>query len=96
MKIIYIVQGSSGQYDDYREWNVRAYTTDAAAEAHRQRAQQAANEVTKRRQEIWDEYENDLSVFDRLNAATINPHDPEMSWDTPLSYTVVSLELSEE
>jgi len=45
MKIIYVIQGSTGEYSDHREWNVAAYYSEMAAQAHVQHATLRANEL---------------------------------------------------
>lgn len=58
IKRIYIVQGSCGQYDDYSEWQVAAYTTEAQANKHRDLAKQCSDDFgCTHRGEAANEYD---------------------------------------
>lgn len=45
---IYVVAGSTGEYDDYREWPVCYYANREAAEMHVTLAQKEADELFKK------------------------------------------------
>ena len=57
MKQVWIVWGSSGEYDDYSEWVVAVYTTQAEAEKHRVAAALWMNDhATEVRDLPWQEW----------------------------------------
>ena len=45
MRNVWIVMGETGEYSDYREWNVAGYTTEEEAEKHKNAAQREADKV---------------------------------------------------
>lgn len=47
MKKIFVVFGSTGEYEDYREWNVRAFLNKKQAEKFAIDCQQLYDEQTK-------------------------------------------------
>lgn len=55
-KLAHVVVGSSGQYDDYREWLVAAFEGGGAAERHAKLATDEAGRVTQRIQRWWDKH----------------------------------------
>ena len=94
MSTIYLVTGESGEYDDHRTWLVVAYTDRAAAESHAARANQASTAIDRQRDEFYSGHQDELDVFDRLQAMTVNEHDPGMVWGYPRpGYDVTELEL---
>lgn len=94
VKTIYLVTGHSGEYDDHQTWLVVAYTERAAAESHAVRASQASDAIERQRDEFYSEHRDELDVFDRLQAMTVNEHDPGMVWGYPRPcYDVAELEL---
>jgi hypothetical protein len=42
---IFVVEGSTGEYSDHREWPVMAYRDEAAAKAHVEAATRRANDL---------------------------------------------------
>jgi hypothetical protein len=83
---IYIVEGSTGEYSDHREWLVAAYYSEQNAQAHVLRATQRANELYV---EHKDAYYNIPSGA--------NQHDPQMSSDyTGTRYNYYETELLDE
>lgn len=54
---IYVVFGSSGQYDSYHNWMVRAYKSRVLAEHHAKRAEKRSEEIiklaTRERKDEW-------------------------------------------
>jgi hypothetical protein len=56
MNTIYLVMGESGEYSDWRQWPVRAFQTEAAADAHAAAAtawsKERQEEFVRRRQAI--------------------------------------------
>jgi hypothetical protein len=47
--IIYIVNGNCGEYDDYREWSIKAYRDEQAAKDHAEQAQARADQLDYKR-----------------------------------------------
>jgi hypothetical protein len=54
MDKVYVVTGSSGSYDDYHTWNVRAFADPKEAEAYREKLQ-AINDAQQGVQAEWQE-----------------------------------------
>lgn len=63
MKKIYIVRGSTGEYDDWKCWPVAAYLDKENAELHAELAQKRAAELIKQRQ-TRDLVAEDRNEFD--------------------------------
>lgn len=85
---IYIVEGSTGEYSDRRNWNVIAYTNKQEAEDHAFNATKRAKEIFPFREDFW-EY-NRSEFPDRLK----NEFDPRMDMDyTGTDYYVTEVEL---
>ena len=79
---IYILQGNTGQYDDYCEWSVRAYNDEASAQ-HDCDALNFIGEV------------KDSRNWDLCNAVeeALKPFDPSVSVDGYVHYSVYELDL---
>lgn len=74
MKIIYLVHGYTGEYEDRYEWIVSAFTTKRKADNHAKKAQDFAN---KQKYREWD------------STISPNPFDAGMSLDyTGTTYIV--------
>lgn len=62
-KTIYVVTGSSGEYEDYRTWNVFGFTTQSEAEEYAKRCQdayQTKKELYDKRMEKWFASDGDM------------------------------------
>lgn len=80
MKVIYLVWGSAGCYDDFREWTVAAYEQEADADAHVDAAQK------------WnDENWHKSNYFDLKN-----PYDPDTYPASDNQYCVVGIEITDK
>jgi hypothetical protein len=83
--LIYVVEGSTGEYSDHTEWLVKAYKDESKAKAHVVRATEVANKLFQSRESKFSEGENET-----------NPYDPDMRMDyTGVHYTYFSVELEE-
>lgn len=83
MTTIYIVEGSTGEYSDRREWPVMAYRNEEQAKAHVLKAQEWAN------QQRYD--------HGRVREDPRNPHDPGFQLDyTGTTYYYYAIELVED
>lgn len=82
--LIYVVEGSTGEYSDHREWLVRAYRDEDKAKEHVLKATSRANELyAKAGGSYWDIDEN-------------NEYDPGMHVDyTGVRYAYYKVELEE-
>jgi len=79
--IIYIVQGTSGEYSDRSDWLVCAYTSKKSAEEHAHKAMLRAVEIHK----------SSPGFFSRSKE---NEFDPDMQMDyTGTEYTVLETNL---
>lgn len=77
-EIIYVVRGCAGEYDDFREWSVKAFRSEASARDLVTKAQARAKELTS----------SDLANGKK------NEHDPNMSLSyTGASYFIEKLKL---
>jgi hypothetical protein len=84
---IYLVYGHTGEYEDFMEWTVRAFTSKATAEQLVLKAQEAADTIFKGE-----------GRYGLMHGTVNNPHDPEMRMDyTGTKYDIqeVMLELGE-
>ncbi len=80
---IWIVVGSTGEYSDYREWSVAAYTSKEEAEKH--------VELCKK----WFDDNGGIEEL-RSNYDILNPYDPHMSVDyTGTTWSIFPLILKE-
>jgi hypothetical protein len=82
MSRVYIVHGRTGEYEDWRDWPVVAFSTRRRAETWARRA----NEWCKENGVGWNQYPDyDL----RYDESLTNPYDPRMSVDyTGVQYDV--------
>jgi hypothetical protein len=80
---IYIVQGGSGEYDDYSSWLVMAYFSRIKAEEHAANAQQRAKELNAR-----------YGIYNIPKMA--NEFDPDMRDDSHIHYDIQELEVGDE
>ena len=93
MTIIYVLIGETGSYDDYRHWNVRAYTDKVLATKDAVRAKDLSNRLLKKYRGIIDEYKYGSNEHIRLLQS--NPYDPNMQISNeldPIEYRVEHLE----
>jgi hypothetical protein len=91
---IWIVEGSSGEYSDHREWPVKAFRDKTKAERLVVEAQARANEITALKCDLgWQEFGD---ARDAKLPQVINEFDPAMNTsDMPPHYTCYSIELVE-
>ena len=54
MDKVYVLRGSTGNYDDVYEWLVCAYPTKHDAEMHREAAQKRATEIVENAETVAD------------------------------------------
>lgn len=85
---IYIVEGSTGEYSDRREWSVKAFRSQEKAEAY----------VTLCEAWLREHRVNDDNFgIDRYELMGKNPHDPNMQIDyTGTRYYYYEVELVED
>jgi hypothetical protein len=84
LKTIYIVEGTTGECSDRREWQIRAFLSKKKANALQALA-------SKRAKELFTEYDKYYHI-----PRGANEFDPEMRADyTGVRYVVYSLELDE-
>lgn len=74
MNTIYVVIGECGEYSDHQDWPVCAYTDEAQAKEHVERASEYARVAWLRQQKQWSREQ------------LPNPYDPDMD----LAYTGAS------
>lgn len=101
---IYVIFGSSGMYDEYAEWMVKAFTTVSAAEDFVSLCQVAADNVRR----VYNEYdtsflrdstlsdsdwENACAAYDTFLSGLTNEHDPLMPLEYTVSYKYKAVEL---
>ena len=88
---VFVIVGSAGEYDEYREWNVAAFTKEAKAREYADNAQRWASAATAHFRNLalhWADQERWLKKFK-------SPYDPEWQvYDT--SYNVQSVPLHAE
>ena len=85
VKTIYLVEGSTGEYEDSQDWVVCAYLEKSLAEEHVRLAQERANELEKARG----------SKYESLKGT--NKYDLDMAMDyTGTSYGVVESTLEDQ
>lgn len=86
---IYVVQGSTGEYSDNREWLVKAFVNEKRAADLVQKASERAREVFAMRDD------NDWYTYPRPERFN-NEHDPNMQVDyTGTNYGILEVELDE-
>ena len=84
MSKVYVIIGQTGQYDDYREWNVIAFK-------HKTKANNYLKLVQDKADEIYEKQRNRYSFNERDNE-----YDPRMSMDyNGTKYTIEELKLEE-
>jgi len=85
MSTIYVVQGTTGEYSDRKDWLVKAFSSQTKALDLCHRAQLRAFEIKKSRESPYSAPKNS------------NEFDPGMYMDyTGTEYTVLPVELDEE
>ena len=87
---IWIVEGSTGEYSDHREWILCAFTTEAAANALVLQASARARELQQKYPaSYWFSWDND-------DGKERNEFDPQMEIDyTGVNYRTIKCELRE-
>lgn len=80
MSKIYIVKGSSGQYDDYWQWNVIAFSTEQAAQDYIDRQPKVNYEASAELEQLQSEYRSNFYE----NNSTENFTDEQ--WETHYEY----------
>ena len=85
-KVIFVVEGSTGEYSDHCEWPVVAYTDEEQAKLHVQKATERAKELMAR---VGDKYE-----WSELSGKQLNEWDRNMYVDyTGVNYRYYSVDL---
>lgn len=86
MKTIYVIEGQTGEYDDFQSWLVAAHTTLEAAEKHRTKCHEfVEKEINPMAADNW-----------RVLKDVKNPYDSAMHVDyTGVTYTIDTLKLYE-
>lgn len=91
--IIYVVEGSTGEYSDNRNWAVCAYRDEDEAKAHVERAERRAAEIFAT---CAGDYWAWRSKMFRDEERPMNEHDPAMDLDyTGTHYTYYPVKLYE-
>ena len=62
--VVFLVMGSSGEYEDWRTWPVRAFPTEAEAEAHRTALDAAVQVYAVRQGELDEAYFQETQTID--------------------------------
>lgn len=94
MSEIWIVQGSTGEYSDHKEWPVKAFRDKGKAQRLVIEAQARCNEIAT----VKNEYEWDVwwDMTEAKHATTVNEFDPAMKLDyTGTHYTCYPIELED-
>lgn len=83
--MIYLVEGNTGEYEDHRDWLVKAFFSEVKAQKLVIDAQTRANEIFQNRKSISNESDG------------INEFDPNFMLDyTGTYYKYYSIEVDEE
>lgn len=95
MRIIWVVEGNTGEYSDHIDWPVKAFTSEASAQRLVVEAQARANEIFQLRQSIpWGNF---FEMENTKNPKALNEFDPKMKMDyTATHYQCYPIELVEE
>lgn len=91
MRKIYVVEGSTGEYSDHREWPVRAFVSE-------NKAQDFVEAVSAEYRKLVNKYGglSDLR-WDMVKGKISNPLDPRMEVDyTGTNYSYFPIDLDEE
>lgn len=67
-RVIFVVEGATGEYSDHCEWPVAAYSNEEQAKLHVQKATERAKELIAQRGDGywgWEEKEKQLNEWDR-------------------------------
>ena len=85
---VFVVVGYTGEFSDFNQWTVAAYTNEEDAKRHVLLADGYARE-----HKIWYDVD-DANCF--MNSGLVNPFDPDMMLDhTGVRYTYVAAPLFE-
>lgn len=87
---IFVVFGSSGEYEDFREWPVMAYAGRDGADRHAAKLKLAAQEIHKI-DELWTPSMKPRKVFREAYARlrALDPtREPKPEWQGGLAYQV--------
>jgi hypothetical protein len=80
---IYVVQGSTGEYSDHREWLVRAYSDEEKAKAKVVRCTERANAAQAA----------GVCIYDSVESAPFRNEDPMLQLDyTGTNYSILKVE----
>ena len=91
MKKIYIVEGTTGEYEDREEWSVVAFKTKAKAKKHVKKANDWLLEKGFHRSQ-----EQGPDRYSQIGKNLENPYDPRMYYDyTGVEYNFYALDLEE-
>jgi hypothetical protein len=86
-KQVWLLYGTTGEYDDRQEWVVAAFTTQAKANEHKKLAQDRANEIHQKQLK----HRFDPAKFDKVSKK--NKWDPQMQMDPKAEYCVGEVDL---
>lgn len=93
---IWIVEGSSGEYSDHREWPLKAFRDEKAAQRLVIEAQARANEIQALRDSDYETWWT-LDETEPKPPRVVNEFDPRMELNyTGVHYTCYPIELVEE
>jgi hypothetical protein len=90
---IYIVQGSTGEYSDHREWLLKAFRDEKQAQRLVVEAQARANEIHQLKESDFGKW---YELNEEKDPAVLNEFDSAMDMDfadTNIHYTCYSIEL---
>lgn len=90
MKKIYVVQGSTGEYSDHKEWLVRAFISETAAQCLILKLTEEANRLKLK-------YGNYLDwKYPDIGESEPNTLDPDFRWDVSgVNYIYLVVDLDE-
>ena len=81
MRTVYIVEGSSGMYDEFSTWLVRAFASEKKAKTFAAACVAEATRISDARTAAQDNLSDDVDadVWDAWQAIPPNRHDPDNS-----------------
>jgi hypothetical protein len=85
-KVLYVVIGSEGEYEDYREWMVKAFKDEQKAQTYRDKCQRWIDHVLEIANEL------DEPAWSLRYKTEDNPYDPGCRVSTNTSYDVEEVE----
>ncbi len=98
MITVYIIEGSTGEYSDHREWPVAVYLHEDLAKRHIELATQRAHELMQKYDNNYCSYRWGSGYNQRTGPLPedINIYDLDMQWDyTGINYNYYKIEVRE-